>query len=112
MVLNFFILSSFAFILFSCGPQDEKTSFTEDAVEAKVIPRGEELFLKNCASCHGNDGKLGNSGAKDLSSSRLPDEEIRTILEEGKNAMPAMSILMEQSSDMDSVIAYVKKFRK
>lgn len=70
------------------------------------------LFEINCSNCHGMDGKLGNSGAKDLSQSTMSDAEIVTILEEGKNAMPPMGMLMENSSDMDSIVVFVKSLRR
>jgi cytochrome c6 len=96
-------------LMCACGPEIEPTG--QASVELHVST-GEELFLKNCVGCHGVNGKLGNSGAKNLALSRITDGQIRTILEEGKNAMPSMAFLMEQAAEMDSVIAYVKKLRK
>jgi mono/diheme cytochrome c family protein len=63
-------------------------------------------------SCHGENGQLGNSGAKDLSTSLLSDEEIREILNEGKGAMPPILELMANPKHMDSVIQHIKTLRK
>ena len=100
--------------LLACQEPTNNSTYVEEEESTNETLRsvGESIFLKNCTSCHGEDGKLGNSGAKDLTLSTMKDDEMRSILEDGKNAMPAMGILMEKPGDLDSVIAYVKKFRK
>ncbi|NBN98048.1 MAG: hypothetical protein EBV19_02255 [Flavobacteriia bacterium] len=40
------------------------------------LPKGERLFLQNCASCHGENGDLGASGAANLTTSRLEKSSI------------------------------------
>ena len=69
------------------------------------------LFTMRCASCHGDDGKLGASGAKDLSISKLTDAEITSIIYNGKNGMPAFgdSFTKEQ---LDALVPIVKSLRK
>ena len=81
-----------------------------------------DLFSKECASCHGKDGKaqtpVGRKlGAKDLSLSRITDGEIEKQISEGKKAangpqaMPPFKskLTPEQTKDL---VAYVKLFRK
>lgn len=72
---------------------------------------GENLFIMHCAACHGDDGKLGASGAKDLSSSTLNDAAILKILKEGKNAMPPMNDLLVNNENIQLVLAHIKKLR-
>ena len=67
--------------------------------------------MNQCISCHGENGQLGNSGAKDLSISKLSPEEIREILSEGKGAMPPALELMEDPKHMDSVIQFVQTLK-
>ena len=74
--------------------------------------KGASLFLMHCASCHGEDGKLGASGAKDLSVSKLTDKEIENIINNGKNAMPPMKVLLENKDNIELVIKHVKSLRK
>lgn len=76
------------------------------------IPSGKSLYVENCASCHGIDGKLGLSGAKDLSISTLNDQEIETILQTGKKAMPPMAPVLETNENLNLVIQHIKKLRK
>ena len=78
----------------------------------EVIPTGKELYYNQCSACHGMDGKLGNSGAKDLTNSNLTDNQILHILNEGKGAMPAQIQLIGKPSEMDSVVEFVKQLRK
>ncbi len=75
-------------------------------------PSGAELFQDHCASCHGMDGKLGASGAKDLSKSRLNDDRIRKMIEKGKGNMPPMGAVLGSQIAIDSVINYTKTLRK
>ncbi len=74
--------------------------------------KGASLFIMHCASCHGEDGKLGASGAKDLIMSKLSNQEIEKILVKGKNAMPPMSVLLENKENLKLVINHVKSLRK
>lgn len=74
--------------------------------------KGESLFIMNCASCHGEDGKLGSSGAKDLSASKLSDKKIEEIIRKGKNAMPSQEAVLETDENIRLVIEHVKTLRK
>jgi len=59
---------------------------------------GESLYKANCVLCHGNDGKLGASGAKDLSTSTMQLAEMKEIILHGKGLMPAAQVNDEQAS--------------
>lgn len=72
---------------------------------------GENLFIMHCAACHGEDGKLGASGAKNLALSKLSDLEIKKILKEGKNGMPPMNELLGTPENINLVITHLKKLR-
>ena len=93
-------------------------SCSNNESKADILPpetpeeRGASLFIMHCASCHGEDGKLGASGAKDLTMSKLSDEEIEKIIVNGKNAMPPMKVLLENKENIDLVINHVKSLRK
>ncbi len=67
--------------------------------------------MENCAQCHGSDGKLGLSGAKDLQQSLMKSGELKNIILKGKNAMPPFDSRIT-SVELDSLINYVLKFRK
>lgn len=99
LILFGFISSSF---LTSCGSGSETHSSDS----------GKALYLENCAVCHGEDGKLGVSGAKDLTLSRLSDNEVLQRIMEGKNGMPPMKSVLETKENVSAVAEYVKGMRK
>jgi len=109
MVLRIYFFSIILTGLVSCSNNESK---------ADVLPpetpeeKGASLFIMHCASCHGEDGKLGASGAKDLTMSKLSDEEIEKIIVNGKNAMPPMKVILENKENLALVIKHVKSFKK
>lgn len=108
MVLRIGVLTIFLGAFFACK-SPAKTC--EDCAEEQAVS-GKSIYAERCESCHGADGKLGNSGAADLTRSNWSDEQIRKILTEGQGAMPPALELVEQPSQMDSVIQYIKTLRK
>lgn len=84
---------------------------TTDPTEIKRIT-GKELYLERCTACHGSDGKLGASGAKDLSVSKMTESEIREIILEGKNAMPPFKHQIESEETLNEMVEFVKSFKK
>jgi mono/diheme cytochrome c family protein len=83
---------------------------------------GAELFGEYCASCHGTDGKAKTPagrklGAKDLSASKLSDQQIAAQItkgtknERGAEKMPSFKDRLN-ADDIDALVAYVKTFRR
>lgn len=80
-----------------------------------------EVFIKNCAACHGEDGKgetlTGQKlGIKDLSKSKLTEVQIEQQILEGKPAgqgtakMPAFKARLTHQ-EIKSLVSVVKAFR-
>lgn len=78
----------------------------------KVPVDGAKLFLNNCASCHGVDGKLGMSGAKDLSKTWMNEKQVAKIITYGKGTMPAFKELLGGENEISAVVAHVRTFKK
>lgn len=95
----------------SCGLKNEAQNKAHLPQETPS-QKGASLYTMNCSSCHGEDGKLGASGAKDLSASTLTDAAILKLLKNGKNAMPPMAALLETPENMKFVIQHIKTLRK
>ena len=81
-----------------------------------------ELFIKTCAPCHSKDGTAQTPaakklGVKDLSQSKLTDEQIVQAVREGKTdkegsiKMPAFKEKLT-SDEVESLVPVVKGFRK
>jgi mono/diheme cytochrome c family protein len=59
---------------------------------------GKALYEAKCVLCHGDDGKLGISGAKDLSACTLDIAAIKEIIIHGKNTMAPVNVDDEQAN--------------
>jgi len=114
MVLrNPFVAISIAFMLHACsGESTVKEGSAEETLPATENKHGQKLFTENCAQCHGNDGKLGASGASDLSASVLNDPELTKVITKGRNAMPGMGPILGKKKSINAVVDYVKELRK
>jgi mono/diheme cytochrome c family protein len=79
-----------------------------------------ELYSKNCASCHGRDGrsrtfKAKINHARNLSDpewqARVSDERIFNSIMNGKGKMPAYGKKISEQ-EIDSLVTYVRALRK
>jgi mono/diheme cytochrome c family protein len=82
----------------------------------------EEVFIKNCAPCHGPDGRARTPaarklGVKDLTESKTTDAEIEKSIKEGrpdksgKLVMPAFGEKVT-AAELQTLIKTVKSLRK
>jgi mono/diheme cytochrome c family protein len=111
MVLKRFLVFCFPFVLFSC--ESEKTSGSVSETEKAEIRSGETLFLLHCESCHGITGDKGISGAANLKTSTITDEQIKkTILNGNNKGMMPYKELITSSEEIDELVNYVKSLRK
>lgn len=69
----------------------KRKAVPKDAVIAEAS-NGESLYKANCIVCHGNDGKLGLSGAKDISVTKLSANDMIVMIMKGKGAMPKAQV--------------------
>jgi uncharacterized membrane protein SirB2 len=70
---------------------------------------GKELYEANCKLCHGDNGKLGASGAADLSATALDGNGIKDVILHGKNMMTAVNVSDEQAQAItDYVLSDIK----
>ncbi len=110
MVLSKLSLLATLMLLFVSCQDTPKT----EGMQTQETPaqKAASLYSMHCAQCHGEDGKLGASGAKDLSQSRLSDAAILQIIKKGKNAMPPMEALLENAENIELVVQHIKGLRK
>lgn len=59
---------------------------------------GKALYENKCTLCHGDDGKLGLSGAKDLSVTQMDIAAMKEIIMNGKGAMPPAKVTEEEAT--------------
>ena len=109
MVVRNIIIASFiglAGILVSC---DETSTEVPDGY---VSRSGKTIYIKRCIVCHGPDGKLGASGSKDLSKSRMDSLKMVKMIKEGGNGMPRQKKYFVTDEELANTIEYVKSLRK
>lgn len=79
-----------------------------------------ELYSKNCATCHGRDGrsktlKARRNHARNISDpewqDRVSDERIFNSIMNGKGKMPAYSKKISEQ-EIDGLVTYVRALRK
>ncbi len=66
---------------------------------------GQLIFQKNCVRCHGQDGRLGRSGAHDLTKSNLNAFGRTYLVTNGMGKMPAFAKKLT-AAQIDEVVAY------
>lgn len=74
-------------------------------------PDGKLVYERNCALCHGTDGRLGSGGAKDLSVSRLDLSSRVALISYGGNGMTPFKGLLNEK-EIEAVAVYVESLRK
>lgn len=91
----------------------------EDTTEPEPTPEGnggetteidaEQVVQQNCISCHGENLEgAGNFPALNDVGSRLSQDEIRTVIENGQGAMPAGII---EGDEADAVAEYLANMK-
>jgi cytochrome c6 len=105
------ILLCLFWLITACGNDSHASSAAAQPSTAPSAPDGMAVFRKYCVACHGADGKLGLSGAKDLTQSILTIEERTILVKQGKNLMtPFGDILSPQ--EISAVVDYTMTLKK
>src|SRR5690554_845351 len=111
--------TSLVFALAACGggddaaeePADNNTGTEEPADtggETASAGNGEELYTaKNCASCHGQNLEGMGDAFPALTDvgSRLSQDEIKEVIQNGRGAMPAQNVTEEEATALSEWLA-------
>lgn len=101
-------------LLVSCGSGSQEVKQREQAEENQEpmnTTEARDVFVRNCESCHGMDGRKQAAGAADLSLTKKPDAEIREMILKGndKGMMPYEDLLTQR--EIDGLVEFVKSLR-
>ncbi|HYG53161.1 MAG TPA: cytochrome c [Flavobacteriales bacterium] len=104
------------FALFSCGGEEEEVKDeaeipAEELTAEQKVAEGKTLYMSNCKLCHGEDGSLGNSGAKNLQESILSHEDMINVISYGQNAMRGYKDFFKEG-DIENIAAFVETLKK
>lgn len=85
---NMLVVAGIATLIFACGnsSQPNERSVASSSEDTKELV--EKNYGRKCAICHGRNGKLGASGAPDLTASKLDKDGVIAIITAGKGKMP------------------------
>jgi cytochrome c6 len=75
------------------------------AAHAAPPAPGQLIYQKNCARCHGKDGRLGLNGAHDLTKSNLNAFGRTYLVTSGMGKMPAFGKVLTPAQ-VQQVVAY------
>ena len=101
------VLATLSFFLIIVAFGLAQKAKNEKAGDKIVAVNGKEIFEEKCTLCHGSNGKLGLSGAKDLSVTALDHQNIITIITEGKNTMASYKAVLTPEQ-IEAVANYIE----
>jgi mono/diheme cytochrome c family protein len=112
-ILKLIMAFTFSFILISsCGGNKDKKEIVSSTSENDVpAVDGKRVFKINCVLCHGEDGKLGANGSKDLTACVLTLDERIAQITNGKGTMAAYGPLLTKE-EIKAVAEYTMTFKK
>lgn len=96
----------------SSAPEEMNNRENPIIKETGSINRGKDLFLRNCASCHGENADGNGPAAKSLTpkpanlkkmSGMHSDEDFALTIENGKGLMPAWKNILNDNQVSDLV---------
>lgn len=106
-------LVSLMFLIYAYGISETKSPFMSDekkkvdTANVPVAEVGKKIYEEKCILCHGSDGKLGLSGANDLTQSTLTHDEKVALVMNGKNAMMSFKEQLTPEQ-VEAVVLYVE----
>jgi len=106
-------LFAFGLLLGSCGETETpEVSNKPVSNEPISLEDANAVYMLNCASCHGPDGTLQASNAKDLSVSKLDEAAIEKMIRKGndKGMMPYEEML--STPEIKGLVKFVQNLRK
>ncbi|MGM9945902.1 MAG: cytochrome c551 [Lysinibacillus sp.] len=104
-----FMLGS-ALMLGACGGDDSGTEDTDkDTGSETTADASEQVAQQRCATCHGGNLQgMGNTPALNDIGSRLSEEEILNIIENGQGGMPGGLVKGEEAEALAAWLAEKK----
>lgn len=111
MVLKISALLSVFLVAVSCSSGSDETTVVNETKPLTQI-EAHSVYMLNCASCHGEDGQLGASGAANLAASKMTEAQIKTTILKGNNKgmMPYEEIVTTR--EIEGLVGIVKSLQQ
>ncbi len=93
------------------------------AVSAAAAAKGKEIYARDCAMCHGDNGNGQSDLAKDMqltlkdwtdpkSLGDMSDQQLFDLIRKGKDKMPPEDPPRAKDEEIRSIILYIRDFSK
>ncbi|MEJ8757778.1 SirB2 family protein [Pontibacter sp. H259] len=76
-----------------------------------ALANAKTIFSRECATCHGEDGTKGTSGAANLTESQLSLDDRKQVVANGRGLMPGFKDKLSDQ-ELDELAAYTMTFKK
>lgn len=101
--------TSLVFSLAACGGGDDKATDTGgDAGGDTAAVNAEDVYTQSCAACHGGDLKGGVGPDLTKVGGNLSQDDIKTVILEGRGQMPAQNLNDEEATAVAEWLAAKK----
>lgn len=94
-------------LIFSCASATESEA-ERPATSGRI--NGAKIYSSHCTLCHGKDGKLGISDAKDLSITQLSKDEMIAVITHGKGTMAPYKNMLSKA-EIAAVVEHVRTLK-
>jgi len=113
LVGRIFVLFALIYLSFMFSSCTSSTSDNSIDIKTDSLPDGTQLYMENCAACHGRDGTLRKAGSKDLSEITLNFAEIKQVVELGTaQGMPRFKEILKTQENIEAVTSHVLGFQR
>lgn len=112
-----FLLTAISLVVCACSNKGTSSSDTnEEIVVAPIEPvpmaiKGQGIFERKCAACHGNDGTAGIGKAANLQTSQSDTKVVANVIANGKGGMPAFKE-QQTKEELTDLVHYVMTLRQ
>lgn len=76
-----------------------------------ALTNAQTIYVQQCATCHGQDGAQGTSGAANLTESQLSLNDRMQVIANGRGLMPAFGKQLSEQ-ELEQLAAYTLTFKK
>jgi mono/diheme cytochrome c family protein len=122
LILFVFLVSSLFLVINSSADNSLRNAviMPADDSDDSVQSPGQELFIRNCARCHGADGQGDTNLGRSLDTPDLTDAErqkkwskskLERLIQKGRGPMPAFGKKLKKK-EISVLITYVQTFKK
>lgn len=100
---------SLVLLIYTYGVSETKSlTFSKKRIKTENgVVDGKVVFQVECIRCHGENGKAGNYGATDLTTSSLTSDLKMDIIKKGKGMMPAYEGKLKEE-ELKAVVDYIE----